>query len=126
MVANNRAHSFQDAATKRLLVAARAAGLYAAFPTWFAHFAVAQPPNLYAKQREQYETLLQRPGAKASGLPDHRPRIAAKEHVGAGVALSGNSASQRIRRTPAGIGAGTRLPEHAGEPAERPSSRTEG
>lgn len=57
MVANNRAHSFEDAATKRLLVNAREAGLYAAFPTWFAHFAVAQPPNLYAKQREQYETL---------------------------------------------------------------------
>lgn len=57
MVANNRAHSFEDAATKRLLVNAREAGLYAAFPTWFAHFAVAQPPNLYAKQREQYEAL---------------------------------------------------------------------
>lgn len=57
MVANNRAHSFEDAATKRLLVNARSAGLYAAFPTWFAHYAVAQPPNLYAKQREQYETL---------------------------------------------------------------------
>lgn len=57
MVANNRAHSFEDAATKRLLVNARSAGLYAAFPTWFAHFAVAQPPNLYAKQREQYEAL---------------------------------------------------------------------
>lgn len=57
MVANNRAHSFEDAATKTLLLSARAAGLYAAFPTWFAHFAVAQPPNLYAKQREQYEAL---------------------------------------------------------------------
>lgn len=57
MVANNRAHSFEAAATKRLLVNAREAGLYAAFPTWFAHFAVAQPPNLYAKQREQYEAL---------------------------------------------------------------------
>jgi len=57
MVANNRAHSFEGAATKRLLVDARSAGLYTAFPTWFAHFAEAQPPNLYAKQREQYETL---------------------------------------------------------------------
>lgn len=57
MVANNRAHSFEDAATRRLLISARSAGLYAAFPTWFAHFAVAQPPNLYAKQREQYESL---------------------------------------------------------------------
>lgn len=57
MVANNRAHSFQDEATRQLLLGARAAGLYAAFPTWFAHFAVSQPPNLYAKQREQYEAL---------------------------------------------------------------------
>ncbi|WP_062317002.1 hypothetical protein [Demequina maris] len=57
MVANNRAHSFEDAATKTLLRNARADGFYAAFPTWFAHFAVSQPPNLYAKQREQYEAL---------------------------------------------------------------------
>ena len=66
MVANNRAHSFEDAATKRLLANARKSGLYAAFPTWFAHFAVAQPPNLYAKQREQYEALFA--GSSQSGV----------------------------------------------------------
>lgn len=57
MIANNRAHSFEGAAAKSLLLRARDAGLYASFPTWFAHFAVAQPPNLYTKQREQYEAL---------------------------------------------------------------------
>ena len=57
MVANNRAHSFDADATRNLLIEARDAGLYAAFPTWFAHFAESQPPNLYAKQREQYEAL---------------------------------------------------------------------
>lgn len=57
MVANNRAHSFEDGATKRLLVEARRDGHFVAFPSWFAHYAVAQPPNLYAKQREQYEAL---------------------------------------------------------------------
>ena len=57
MVANNRAHSFHGDATRDLLLGARDAGLYAVFPTWFAHFAVSQPPNLYTKQREQYEAL---------------------------------------------------------------------
>jgi hypothetical protein len=57
MVANNRAHSFQDEAARGLLLGARDAGLYVGFPTWFAHFAASQPPNLYAKQREQYEAL---------------------------------------------------------------------
>lgn len=57
MVANNRAHSFQADATRTLLLGAKDAGLYVGFPTWFAHFATSQPPNLYAKQREQYEAL---------------------------------------------------------------------
>lgn len=57
MIANNRAHSFDPVATRELLLESRRSGLYAAFPTWFAHFAVSQPPNLYAKQREQYEAL---------------------------------------------------------------------
>lgn len=57
MVANNRAHSLEDGATKMRLVNARNDGLFTPFPAWFAHFAVAQPPNLYAKQREQYEAL---------------------------------------------------------------------
>lgn len=57
MIANNRAHSFDPAATQRILLEQRRLGNFVGFPTWYAHFAVAQPPNLYAKQREQYEAL---------------------------------------------------------------------
>jgi hypothetical protein len=57
MIANNRAHSFDPLATQRILLEQRRLGNFVGFPTWYAHFAVAQPPNLYAKQREQYEAL---------------------------------------------------------------------
>ncbi|MDN7121479.1 hypothetical protein INN71_08760 [Nocardioides sp. ChNu-153] len=67
MVANNRAHSFDPVAVRELLLGAKAEGFYTAFPAWFAHFAVSQPPNLYAKQREQYEALF---AARRRDTPD--------------------------------------------------------
>lgn len=57
MVANNRAHSVHPDYAREMLLNARVSGRYVAFPSWFAHYAVSQPPNLYAKQREQYEAL---------------------------------------------------------------------
>ena len=55
MVANNRAHSFE--ATDQATPLAGSRRQLHFVPAWFAHFAVSQPPNLYAKQREQYEAL---------------------------------------------------------------------
>jgi hypothetical protein len=57
MVANNRAHSVDQATVNALLDRARRNGRYIPFPTWFAHFAEAPPPNLYGRQRAQYEEL---------------------------------------------------------------------
>lgn len=57
MVANNRAHSLDPSAVHRLLDSARRNSRYLMFPTWFAHFADAPPPNLYGRQRVQYEEL---------------------------------------------------------------------
>jgi hypothetical protein len=57
MIANNRAHSVDPSYLQQVMREAAADGDYLPIPTWFAHFATSQPPNLYAKQREQYEAL---------------------------------------------------------------------
>lgn len=57
LVANNRAHSIDSGTVERLMQDAAAAGNYVPFPMWFAHFADAPPPNLYAQQRAQFEDL---------------------------------------------------------------------
>jgi hypothetical protein len=57
MVANNRAHSVDQATVNALLDRARHNDRYIPFPSWFAHFAEAPPPNLYGRQRAQYEEL---------------------------------------------------------------------
>ncbi|WP_374999519.1 hypothetical protein [Aeromicrobium sp. CTD01-1L150] len=57
MIANNRAHSFDSAALQEKLLESRQRNQFAHFPLWFATFTESQPPNLYAQQRREYESL---------------------------------------------------------------------
>ncbi|UNX55083.1 hypothetical protein MF406_02000 [Georgenia sp. TF02-10] len=57
LVANNRAHSVDERFVEGLMRRAVAAGRFVPVPLWFAHFADAQPPNLYSIQRQQFEAL---------------------------------------------------------------------
>lgn len=57
MVANNRAHSVEPEFLAAAMRESLRAGTYRPFPLWFAWFASAPPPNLYVRQRGQYEEL---------------------------------------------------------------------
>lgn len=57
LVANNRAHSASPDFVLAQMDAARRAGRYVPLPLWFAHYARAEPPNLYGRQRAQFEAL---------------------------------------------------------------------
>lgn len=57
LVANNRAHSAAPEFVLNLMDAARRNGRYVPMPLWFAHFAASEPPNLYGRQRVQFEAL---------------------------------------------------------------------
>ena len=57
LVANNRAHSIESSAVAGVMRQAIALGSFLPFPLWFAHLAVAAPPDLYVRQRAQYEGL---------------------------------------------------------------------
>lgn len=57
LVANNRAHSIAPLTLDPILRQAYHRGNFVPFPLWFALFADAPPPNLYAQQRSQFEDL---------------------------------------------------------------------
>ena len=57
LIANNRAHSIDSATVEHLMLETAQRGNYVPFPMWFAYFADAPPPNLYAQQRAQFEDL---------------------------------------------------------------------
>ena len=57
LIANNRAHSAAPDFVLSLMDEARRNGRYVPLPLWFAHFAASEPPNLYGRQRAQFESL---------------------------------------------------------------------
>ena len=57
LVANNRAHSCAPGFVESLMRRCQTEGHFIPLPLWYMHFAESLPPNLYARQREQFEQL---------------------------------------------------------------------
>ncbi|MGL4742889.1 MAG: hypothetical protein ACRCXL_00675 [Dermatophilaceae bacterium] len=78
LVANNRAHSAAPDFVLALMDDARRHGRFVPMPLWFASFADSEPPNVYSRQRTQFEALFaprSRPGSPTPrpGAPPRRP-----------------------------------------------------